>query len=87
MMDEVQSKIDPAVEMLTVVDGEVSAREMVSSDGSQRETDREGCVGWDQADFSSDARRVTRDEKAFEFYPAFTRDGEPFFVGRGRRRR
>lgn len=46
------------VEVVTLVDGEIAGRETLRADGTRHESDREGCRGWSQADFSYDARRV-----------------------------
>lgn len=47
-----------AVEMLTVVDGQVVSRESIFADGQQHAVSREGCEGWERSEFSGDARRV-----------------------------
>jgi len=49
---------DVGVEMLAVTGGEVVSTETVRADGAMHETDREGCRGFDEAEFSSDGRRV-----------------------------
>lgn len=49
---------DVGVEMLSVVDGEITATQTVRATGEPIETDREGCRGWEQAEFSADRRRV-----------------------------
>jgi hypothetical protein len=46
------------VDMATVVDGEVVARERITADGEQRSFQREGCNGWESATWSADGRRV-----------------------------
>ena len=49
---------EPAIEMLTVVDGQVMTRESIFADGQEHEVSREGCEGWERAEFSDDSRRV-----------------------------
>jgi hypothetical protein len=47
-----------AVEVVTAVDGEVTARERVEATGERRPVTRDGCSGWESAEWSADARRV-----------------------------
>jgi hypothetical protein len=49
---------EPAVEMLTVVDGQAVAREPIFADGQEHEVSREGCEGWERAEFSDDSHRI-----------------------------
>lgn len=49
---------DVGVEMLTVAAGEIVSQEMVRADGQELEMSREGCDGWERAEFSADAHRV-----------------------------
>ncbi|MCH8810878.1 MAG: hypothetical protein IID07_03545 [Gemmatimonadetes bacterium] len=47
-----------AVEMLTVVDGQVVSRESIVADGERHLVTREECGGWERAEFSGDSRRI-----------------------------
>ena len=49
---------EEAVEMLTVLDGQVVSREAIFTDGQQHEVSRDDCEGWEGAEFSSDSRRI-----------------------------
>lgn len=49
---------EAAVEMLTIVDGQVVARESIFTDGQQHAVSREECEGWESAEFSGDSRRI-----------------------------
>ena len=49
---------EAAVEMLTVVDGQVVAREPIFADGQEHEVSREECEGLERAEFSDDSHRV-----------------------------
>ena len=49
---------EAAIEMLTVVDGQVVSRESVFTDGQQHAVSREECEGWETAEFSDDSRRI-----------------------------
>lgn len=49
---------DVAVQMVTYTDGRVVSEELVRADGQQRPVTREGCNGWESAQFSDDGRRV-----------------------------
>ena len=49
---------EAAIEMLTVVDGQVVSRESVFTDGQQHAVSREECEGWEIAEFSDDSRRI-----------------------------
>ena len=49
---------EPGIEMLTVVDGQVVARESLVADGQEHPVSRDGCEGWERAEFSGDARRI-----------------------------
>lgn len=46
------------VEMITYADGRVLSEETVRADGEQRSVQREGCNGWERADFSRDGKRL-----------------------------
>lgn len=46
------------VEVLTVVDGAVAARDVLRADGQPREQSAEGCSGTEAVDFSDDGRRI-----------------------------
>lgn len=47
-----------AVRMVTYAEGRVVSDETVTADGQQRPVRREGCNGWESAQFSDDGRRV-----------------------------
>jgi hypothetical protein len=47
-----------AVEMVTVADGRVVARETIDASGAQLSRERDGCAGVESARWSADARRV-----------------------------
>ena len=49
---------EAAIEMLTVVDGQVVSRESIFADGQQHAVSREECEGWERAEFSGDSRRI-----------------------------
>jgi hypothetical protein len=49
---------EPGIEMLTVVDGQVVARESMVADGQEYPVSRDECEGWERAEFSGDARRI-----------------------------
>ena len=49
---------ESAVEMLTVLEGQVVSRESIVADGQQRPVSREECEGLEQAEFSDDSRRI-----------------------------
>jgi hypothetical protein len=49
---------EEGIELVTVVDGEISSRETILSDGRDQPVDREGCKGWERTEFSKDSRRV-----------------------------
>ena len=49
---------EPGIEMLTVVDGQVVARESLVADGQEHPVSRDECEGWERAEFSGDARRI-----------------------------
>ncbi|MCH7932572.1 MAG: hypothetical protein IIC36_01125 [Gemmatimonadetes bacterium] len=49
---------EAAIEMLTVVDGQVVSRESIFTDGQQHAVSRNGCEGWEEAEFSVDSRRI-----------------------------
>lgn len=46
------------VELLTVVNGEVSSRRVLMADGEQRAVEQAGCTGWERARWSGDGQRV-----------------------------
>ncbi len=45
-------------ELVTVQQGSVRSRELLRTDGGRAEITREGCRGWERAEFSPDGRRV-----------------------------
>jgi len=47
-----------AIELLTVIDGQVVSRESMIADGLQHMVSREGCEGVERAEFSSDSHRI-----------------------------
>jgi hypothetical protein len=47
-----------AVEIATVADGRVVARDTIDASGARRAIGAGGCTGWQRADWSPDARRV-----------------------------
>ena len=47
-----------AIEMLTVIDGQVVSRESIFADGQLHAVSREECEGWETAEFSRDSRRI-----------------------------
>jgi hypothetical protein len=47
-----------AVDVVTVADGKIVARERVEATGQRRESEKEGCAGWERAEWSPDAERV-----------------------------
>ena len=49
---------DTGVEMVTVADGEIVMTEIFKADGSAQSIEREGCTGSENAEFSSDGRRI-----------------------------
>jgi hypothetical protein len=54
---------DIGVEMITVAEGEIVMTELFRADGREQPIEREGCVGSERAEFSSDSRRIyTRSE-------------------------
>jgi hypothetical protein len=48
------------VEMLTVADGRVAERQRLDASGTQVAVSREGCAGWESAQWSPDGQRVYR---------------------------
>jgi len=49
---------DLGVEMVTYADGSIVSQEILRADGEQRALTREGCNGWESAEFSEDGKRV-----------------------------
>ncbi len=49
---------DVGVEMVSLEDGEIVARETVRADGRRHDANLEGCAGWDRGDFSARPGRV-----------------------------
>ena len=47
-----------AVDIVTVSGSRIVSREHVEASGEHRKSERDGCVGWESAEWSSDARRV-----------------------------
>jgi hypothetical protein len=73
------------VEVTTVAGGRVIGRDLVDASGAQRPFDRDGCRGWERAEWAADGRRVhLRSElacannvrRAADGVFAFTRAGE-----------
>ena len=46
------------VDLVTINDATVGAPERVDANGSRRQVGRDGCTGWETAEFSADARRI-----------------------------
>src|SRR5688572_27446930 len=46
------------VDLVTVNDGTAGTPERVDANGSRREVSRDGCNGWETAEFSPDAKRI-----------------------------
>jgi hypothetical protein len=49
---------DVGVEMVTIENGEVSARQTIRADRQRYDSTQEGCTGWDRGDFSAQPARV-----------------------------
>lgn len=49
---------DIGVEMVSIEDGEISARQTVRADGRRHDSSLEECTGWDRGDFSARTVRV-----------------------------
>ena len=49
---------EAAIEMLTMLDGQVVSRESIFTNGQQHAVSREECEGWEGAEFSRDSRRI-----------------------------
>lgn len=47
-----------AVDIVTVTDGRISSRERIEANGERRPSERDGCSGWERAQWSPDGRRV-----------------------------
>jgi hypothetical protein len=47
-----------AVDIVVVADGKVASREHVEVSGEHRRSERDGCTGWESAQWSADSRRV-----------------------------
>jgi uncharacterized membrane protein YgcG len=47
-----------AVDIVTVSGNRILSREHVEASGEHRKSERDGCVGWESAEWSSDTRRV-----------------------------
>jgi hypothetical protein len=47
-----------AVDVVTVADDRVLSRERIDATGERRQSERDGCTGWETAEWSADARRV-----------------------------
>lgn len=52
------TNVRSAVQIATVENGKVVSRDTVNANGQQHRVDKQGCSGWDRADWSADARRV-----------------------------
>ncbi|MGZ8378157.1 MAG: hypothetical protein ACXW0Z_13100 [Gemmatirosa sp.] len=48
----------PGVELLTIADGKVAARDRLDATGDRRARSQDGCEGWEQAQWSADGRRL-----------------------------
>ena len=46
------------VDLITVTDSTVGTPERVDANGARREVGRDGCTGWETAEFSPDAKRI-----------------------------
>ena len=46
------------IDLVTVVEGKAASRQRIAATGRQRAMMKEGCSGWERADWSSDGRRV-----------------------------
>jgi len=51
-------KGDATVDLVTITDGKVGEPERVDANGSRRNITREGCDGWETANFSPDTKRI-----------------------------
>ena len=49
---------EAAIEMLTMIDGQIVSRESILTDGQQHPVSREECEGWERAEFSGDSHRI-----------------------------
>ena len=49
---------EAAIEMLTIVDGQVVSRESIFADGQEHAVSRDECEGWERAEFSGDSHRI-----------------------------
>ena len=49
---------EAAIEMLTIVDGQVVSRESIFADGQEHTVSRDECEGWERAEFSDDSHRI-----------------------------
>ena len=49
---------EAAIEMLTILDGQVVSRESIFADGQEHAVSRDECEGWERAEFSDDSRRI-----------------------------
>jgi hypothetical protein len=47
-----------AVDIATVVDGKLVSRDRIDADGAQRASTKDGCTGWERAQWAADGRRV-----------------------------
>src|SRR5690348_3810597 len=54
----VPTKADGVVDLVTVADGKAGEPERVDGNGSRRAISREGCDGWETANFSPDSKRI-----------------------------
>ena len=54
----VPSPGSPGVDIVAVAGGRIVTRDLVEATGQHRDVTREGCTGWESADFSSDGSRV-----------------------------
>jgi hypothetical protein len=47
-----------AVDIVVVGDGKITSREHIEANGQRRRSERDGCTGWESAQWSADSRRV-----------------------------
>ena len=47
-----------AIDIVVVGDGKIASREHIEANGERRRSERDGCTGWESAQWSADSRRV-----------------------------
>jgi hypothetical protein len=52
------TNVSSAVQIATVENGSIVTRDTVDASGQQRTVNKQGCTGWDRAQWSADSRRV-----------------------------